>query len=97
VSLKLLHDSNKQFITNLYQCNACGWSFPDTIIPFNNTNMLVAACQRLWSGVSSAIRFLFLALTCVMVENVLSHPYVLPDAERVFVRNLSVWETYVCW
>jgi len=31
-----------------------------------------------------------------MVENVLSHPYVLPDAERVFVRNLSVWETYVC-
>jgi len=31
--LKSLHNSNKQFITNLYQCNACGWDFSDTIVP----------------------------------------------------------------
>jgi len=27
VTLKLLHHSNKQFIKNLYQYDACGWGF----------------------------------------------------------------------
>jgi len=33
VSLKLIRKSNNQFITNLYQCDACGWGFSDTIVP----------------------------------------------------------------
>jgi len=32
VLLKLLHNRNKEF-TNLYQCNACGLGFSDTIAP----------------------------------------------------------------
>jgi len=58
--------------------------------------MLAITSRRLLSGVSSAIRFLFLDLTCLLVENVLLHTYALPNAERIFMRNLSVWETYLC-
>jgi len=32
-SLKTLHNSKKQFITNLYQWDACGRGFSDTINP----------------------------------------------------------------
>jgi len=35
VSLKVLHDSNKQFITYLHQSNACGGGFSDTIFPLS--------------------------------------------------------------
>jgi len=67
VSLKVLLNSNKQFITNLYQWDACCLF---NIVPLNDTNTLVVASQRLWFSVSSAIRFLFLDLTCFMIENV---------------------------
>jgi len=40
-------------------------------------HMLVVASWRLWSSVSDAITFLFLYLTCFVVENILSHTYVL--------------------
>jgi len=46
--------------------------------------MLVVSSRKLWSGVSSAIRFLFLDLICFMLENVLSHTYVLPNVDRIF-------------
>jgi len=49
---------------------------------FNSTNILVVASRGLWYGVSSAIRFLFLDITCFMVENVLLHTYVLPKSAR---------------
>jgi len=54
---------------------------------FNNTHVDVAS-QRLSSSVSSAIQILFLDVTCFIVENVLSHTYVLPKIE--LVQNLSV-------
>jgi len=63
--------------------------------------MLVAASRRLWSGFSSAIRFLFLDLTCFMVENVLSRTYVLPNVERIFsaksfsLGNLSLLANFL--
>jgi len=63
---------------------------------------MVATGLRRSSSVSSAIRFVFLDLTCFMVENVLSHTYVHPNIDFIFraksfcLRNLSlltsVWE-----
>jgi len=58
--------------------------------------MLEVASRRLSSDFSSAIRFLFSDLTYFIVENVLSHTYVLPNIKRILVRNLSVWKTYLC-
>jgi len=43
--------------------------------------MLVVESRRLSSRVLSAIRFLFSDVTNFMVENVLSHTYVLPNLE----------------
>jgi len=57
VSLKLLQNSNKQFIANLYQCDACGWGFTETIVSLS-IPVLVVAHRRLSSSVSSFIRFL---------------------------------------
>ena len=61
--------------------------------------VLVVARRGLSSSVSSAIEFLFLNLTCFVVENVLSHTYVLymfPNVEGIVsgksfsLRNLSL-------
>jgi len=72
-SLKLLHNSQEQFITNPYQCDACDPGFSDTIGPLS-ISMLVVASRRLSSSVPPAIRFLFLHFTCfIFVENVFSH------------------------
>jgi len=57
--------------------------------------MLEAASRSLWSSFSSAIRFLFSDLTCFIVENVLSHKYVLPNINQILLQNLSVWKTYL--
>jgi len=58
--------------------------------------MLVIVIRRLWSGVLSAIRFLFLDQTCFMVENVLSHKYVLPNVERIFsAKSCSLENLYL--
>ena len=57
-------------------------AFSDTR-SYSNTNMLVVASRRLWSGVSSAIPFLFLDLTYFMVENAPSYKYVL-KIEEIF-------------
>jgi len=46
--------------------------------------MLLVGRRRLLSGVSSTIRFLFLDLTCLLLENVLSHTYALPNVECIF-------------
>jgi len=107
VSLKLLRNSNEQVITDLYQCDfwlKLLWHDRS----FNNTNMLViVTSRRISSGVLSAIRFLFSDLTCFVVENVLSHTYVLPNIECIFskdcfsLENLSLltnfWKLYaVC-
>jgi len=49
----------------------------DTIIPLPIPVLVVQVGDYL--PVSSAIRFLFLDLTCFIVENVLSHTYVFPN------------------
>jgi len=62
-------------------------------------NSVCGARRRLSSSVSSAIRFLFLDLTCFIVENVLSHTsytFVFPNIECMFsaksfsLRNLCL-------
>jgi len=94
-SLNLLHNSNWQFIINLYQWDTCGRGFSYTILPLS-ISVLVLAIRRLSSSVSHAIRFLFSILICFIVEKVLSHTYVayvFPNiecslAELQFVRYL---------
>jgi len=46
--------------------------------------VLMVASRRLSSIVLSAIQFLFLDLTCFIVENVLSHTYVFPNIKCIF-------------
>jgi len=46
-----------------------------------------AASRRLSFSVSSAIRFLFLDLTCFIVENMLSHTYVLRNIQCIFIAK----------
>jgi len=62
--------------------------------------MLVVANRRLSSSISYAIHFLFLNLTCFMLENVLSNMDVLcmffQKSSAFLVRNISVWEIYLC-
>ena len=43
-----------------------------------------SANRKLSSSILSAIRFLFLDLTCFIVEKVLSHKYVIPNIECIF-------------
>jgi len=52
--------TQQQFITNLYQLDACGRGFSDTIVPIINTNVSGSKSETLFqsSNVSSAIRFL---------------------------------------
>jgi len=45
---------------------------------------LVVASGKLSSSVLSAILFLFLDLTCFIIENVLSHTYVFLNIECIF-------------
>jgi len=63
----------------------------------NNNNMLVVESRSLWSSASSVIRFLFVDLTCFVAENVFSHTYVLPNAERIVSAKFFSLETYLCW
>jgi len=35
VSLKLLHNSNKNVLQISIKCNTCGWGFSDTITPIS--------------------------------------------------------------
>ena len=58
--------------------------------------MLVVESRRQLPIVWFAIQFLFRGLTSFIVENVLSHTYVLANIEWILVRNLSVWEIYLC-
>jgi len=58
---------------------------------FINTSMLEIASRRLCSGVASAIRFLFLGLTCFIVEKVLQ------TSSAFLARNLSVCEICRSW
>jgi len=57
---------------------------------------MVVTSLRLSSSVLSAIRFVFLDVTCFIAENVFSHTYLLPDIESIFrvksfsLRNLSL-------
>jgi len=39
--LKLLHNSKKQYITNLYQWDACGRGFSDAIVLLSITVLVV--------------------------------------------------------
>ena len=53
VSFKFLHNSNKQFITNLHEFDACDWGFSGTIAPFTIpiSYCIVAVSQRLYGPV----------------------------------------------
>jgi len=55
--LEPLHNSKRKFITSLYQLDACGRGFSDTIVPLSITVLVEASRQRLLSSVSPAIRF----------------------------------------
>jgi len=58
MSLKSLHNSiyySNFYKSVLYKCDACA-------VP------MIKASLNLWSSVSSAIQFLFLDLTCLIVE-----------------------------
>jgi len=80
-----------QFITNLYQRDACSRCFSDTIVSFSTP---VLASRRLSPSVSSVMQFLFLGLTCFIVQNVLSHTSVFPIWSGFLSRNFSIWESY---
>jgi len=88
--LKLLHISKTQFVTNLYQWDACGGDISDSIVPNIKPNVLVVASLKLLSSVSCATRFLFLDSACFMADSMLQ------ISSAFFVRNLSVWEAYLC-
>jgi len=68
-SLKLLHNSNKFFYKSLsVQCLWLRllWHYRSYI----NINMFVVTSRKLLTSDSAAIRFMFLDLTCFIVENV---------------------------
>jgi len=98
-SLKVLYSTQQQnatyYIQTSVRWDACGRGFLDSIVPLSMP-VLVVASQRLSFSVLPAIGFLFLDSTCFIVENVLSHTYVLPNIECIFsaksfsLRNLSV-------
>jgi len=83
VSLKLLHKSKEQFITNLDQWDACGRGFSDTH-SFLNTSVSGSKLEaRLSSSISSTIQFLFLDLTCFVIENICALTHVCVSKDRV--------------
>jgi len=76
---------------------SCRWS---VILWLNRSFINTSVSGSKWrisSGVSSAIRLLFLVLSCFIVENVLLHTYVFQNIECNFsakyfrMRNLSCW------
>ena len=69
--LKFKRDEKRlHLITSLYQRDACGRGFCDTIVPITNPVVLVVASLRLLSSVLCAIPFLFSDLTCFITETV---------------------------
>jgi len=56
----------------------------DTIVPLS-IQVLVVASRRLSSSVSTALPFMFLDMTCFIIENVLSCTHVLPNLECILV------------
>jgi len=52
--------------------------------------LVVVARLKLLYSVSLAIPFLFLDLACFMAESMLQ------TSSAFFMRNLSVWEAYLC-
>jgi len=57
---------------------------------------VVVASSTLSSSVLSAIWFLFLDLTCLIIENVLSHRYVFPNIKCILSAKSFVWKIYLC-
>jgi len=74
-SLKLLHNSQQPFITNLHQWHACSRSFYDTTVPLE-IPVLVAASRRMSCFVCYSISIFTVDLTCFIVQNVRIATYV---------------------
>jgi len=74
-----------QCIIDLCQWDAFGRSFSDTVVALSIPVFSISSkSETIAQCLLSAIRFLFLNLTCFMAENVLSHTYVLPNIECIF-------------
>jgi len=71
VPLKLLHNSKQN---NLLQ-------FSISAMPVVDAYLTISFLQCVEG---STIVLLFLDLTCLLVENVLSHTYAFPNVERIF-------------
>jgi len=81
-----------QFITNLYQWDACGRGFSDLIVPLP---MFVVASRRLSFSISSMVWFLFPDLTCFVVEKCTLTRVVWFPTSSAFLRDIFQFGKYI--
>jgi len=76
----------KQFITNLCQWDAYGRGFSKSIVAIHIPLLVSGSKVGDYPSVS-AIQFQFLDVTCFIEENVLSHMYVLPHIQCIYIAK----------